>query len=72
MPSHFLLEKLINHSSHHLGAKGGMNGDVGGPVLHWLKGDISKEMAVPIGVWLFGEEQPVTTIYRYLESSQVF
>lgn len=24
MPSHFLLEKLINHSSHHLGDKGGM------------------------------------------------
>lgn len=24
MPSHFLLEKLINHGSHHLGAKGGM------------------------------------------------
>lgn len=24
MPPHFLLEKLISHSSHHLGAEGGM------------------------------------------------
>lgn len=39
MPSHFLLEKLINHTSHHLGAEGG---GVETRVDRWrMEGDIS-------------------------------
>lgn len=39
MPSHFLLEKLINHSTHHLGSRGESSG-AGGPVQDGVKGDI--------------------------------
>lgn len=39
MSSHFLLEKLINHSTPHLGSRGQSRG-VGGPVQDGVKGDI--------------------------------
>lgn len=42
MPSHFLLEKLINHSTHHLGSRGESRG-AGGPVQDGVKGDIRPE-----------------------------
>lgn len=63
MPSHFLLEKLINPGSHHLGAEGGMQ--------MWVD-QFSTADWCGNTEWSLGQEQLITTMYKYINTSEVF
>lgn len=75
MPSHFLLEKLINHGSHHLGAKECMETWVDQLRMEWKVASVENDSAERSvnTEYSFSPEHPVATMCWYLStSSRIF